>query len=324
MNNHTAQAILYTEKLSKTYRTGKVQTQALDGLSLSVQQGEIFGYLGPNGAGKTTTIKLLLDLIRPSAGRASVFGLDSQRDGLAIRARIGYIPGELNLWKNKSAQSIIQHFAEVRGHASALLKEARRLADELSLDTSKKMRDYSTGNKRKLGLVLAMMHQPELLILDEPTSGLDPLMQQTFNHMMLAIKAQGRTVFLSSHVLSEVQAICDRVAILRDGQLKAVESMDKLMHVGYRQVNLRLREPAPLSWTESLKPLAQDIQIQGREVHLKLVGDFDPLLRAVSSAYIEDVSVSEPSLEDIFLSFYSSPSSNGTANGQGASTRQSR
>ncbi|MCS6835829.1 MAG: ABC transporter ATP-binding protein [Anaerolineae bacterium] len=299
--------VIATHGLSKVYRSGQVTTQALSDLNLQVYQGEIFGYLGPNGAGKTTTIRLLLDLIRPSSGTAQLFGLDSRRDSLAIRARIGYIPGELNLWKNRLASQVVRHMARLRGDEARIWAEAQHLAERLKLDMSKRIRDYSTGNKRKLGLVLALMHRPELVILDEPTSGLDPLMQQTFNHMMLEIKAEGRTVFLSSHVLSEVQAICDRVGIIRDGRLRAVEAVDKLVQVGYRDVRLEFREPVPSSWVESLARQApvSAVKVEGSSLNLRLHGDFDPLLRAFNGAYIRNVHINEPSLEEIFLAFYS-------------------
>lgn len=302
--------IIATYNLSKVYPSGKTTTQALSDLNLEVYSGEIFGCLGPNGAGKTTTIRLLLDLIRPSSGTAQLFGLDSRRDSLAIRARVGYIPGELNLWKNRLASQVVRHLARLRGDEARIWGEAQRLAERLKLDMNKRIRDYSTGNKRKLGLVLALMHKPELIILDEPTSGLDPLMQQTFNHMMQEVKAEGRTVFLSSHVLSEVQAICDRVGIIRDGRLRAVETIEKLVQVGYRDVRLDFREPVPQSWVENLPRQApvSAVKAEGSSLNLRLHGDFDPLLRAFNGAYIRNVHINEPSLEDIFLAFYNDES----------------
>ncbi len=300
--------ILQTQNLSKTYHvSGRPDLKALDQLTLEVQTGEIFGYLGPNGAGKTTTIRLLLDLIRPTSGTASVFGLNAQEHSVAIHRRVGFLPGELNLWKNRTAAQVIYYIASLRGTIAPQVKEAQKLAEELKFDASKKIRDFSTGNKRKLGLILAMMHRPELLILDEPTSGLDPLMQQTFNQMMRDIRAEGRTVFLSSHQLSEVQAICDRVAILRDGQLQTVQNVDTLMKAGFRSVDLEFREAVPQMWQERLESIgAQEVVIQDKTARFKLRGDFDPVLRVVSSGYLVNIDVHEPSLEDIFLSFYDS------------------
>lgn len=297
--------VIQTTQLSKTYTTGQKQLKALDTLTLEVQPGEIFGYLGPNGAGKTTTIRLLLDLIRPTQGRASVFGLDASKNSVEIHRRIGFLPGELNLWKNRTAAQVIHYVASIRGEVGPQVKEAQKLADQLKFDASKKVRDFSTGNKRKLGLILAMMHQPELLILDEPTSGLDPLMQQTFNQMMRDVRASGRTVFLSSHQLTEVQAICDRVGILRDGQLRAVQSVEALMKAGFRYVDLQFRDAVPAMWQERLETIgAQDVVVRGSEIHFKLRGDFDPVLRVVASGYLMTIDVREPSLEEVFLSFY--------------------
>jgi ABC-2 type transport system ATP-binding protein len=303
---NTTIPVIQTEKLSKAYQTSGRETRALDSLTLQVQPGEIFGYLGPNGAGKTTTIRLLLDFIRPTSGTARVLGLDARANSVEIHQQIGFMPGELNLWKNRTALQVIQYLASVRGNVAAQLKEAQQLADRLQLDMSKKVRDYSTGNKRKLGLVLALMHKPSLLILDEPTSGLDPLMQQMFNQMMLEVKASGRTVFLSSHVLSEVQAICDRVGILRDGQLKTVERVENLMHAGFRKVTLSFREAVPSDWKPRLEGItgASDVVINGKNIKLRLVGDFDPVLRAVNNGYVQTIQVEEPSLEEVFLKFY--------------------
>ena len=296
-------AILSTDRLTKVYGGKK---KALDGLHLSVNQGEVFGYLGPNGAGKTTTIRLLLDLIRPSSGGAQVFGLNSVSDSKAIRARLGYLPAELNLWQNYTAQQVVSYAARARGLKD--LSFAHELARRLEFDLTKKVKNYSTGNKRKLGLILAMMHKPDLLILDEPSSGLDPLMQHTFNQLMLEAKAGGQTVFLSSHVLNEVQAICDRVAILRDGQLQAVERVDRLTHADFRWVTLRLREAIN---ADALKALsgASEITVEGQTAKLRLQGDFDPLLRAVAPYYVQDLQVQEPTLEEIFLTFYGADSS---------------
>lgn len=300
------QAVINTNKLSKVYGNGKDAIYALADLDLTVHKGEIFGYLGPNGAGKTTTIRLLLDFIRPTTGHASVLGLDARQDSIAIHQQVGFMPGELNLWKNRTSKQIVQFVASVRGNKETQIRHANALAERLKLDMNKKVRDYSTGNKRKLGLVLALMHQPQLLILDEPTSGLDPLMQQTFNEMMREIQAEGRTVFLSSHMLSEVQAICDRVAILRDGKLRAVESVEHLMHVGYRHVSITLDNTIPAHVSQELNDLdiVHEVTLADHTIDLKLSGDFDPILRILSDSYVKDINVKDASLEDIFLTFY--------------------
>lgn len=299
-------AIIQTEGLSKTYHSGKTATVALHNLNLSVQQGEIFGYLGPNGAGKTTTIRMLLDLIRPTNGSAKIFGWDVREKSVDIHRRIGFLPGELNLWKGRTGTQVVHYLASVHGDVGSIKRHAGELADRLKLDLTKKIRDYSTGNKRKLGLVLAMMHQPDLLILDEPTSGLDPLMQQTFHNMMRTYREQGKTVFLSSHVLSEVQSICDRVGILRDGELKAVETIEKLTHVDFRWVDIQFREMPANNLQHKLEGLTgvEHVQLNGNSARVQLFGDFDPLLRVISDSYITDIHTEEPSLEEIFLTFY--------------------
>jgi len=297
-------SVIETRNLTKVYRTGRNETHALDGLDLTVREGEIFGYLGPNGAGKTTTIRLLLDLIRPTAGSARVLGLDVNADSVALRQRVGYLPGELNLWKNLTGLQVVRYLGRVRGMTN--LSYAHALAERLQLDLTKRVRDYSSGNRRKLGLVLALMHKPDVLILDEPTGGLDPLMQQTFNQMMREVRAEGRTVFLSSHVLSEVQAICDRVGILRDGQLKAVETVERMTHVDFRWVNVQLRDPATAALRERVASIAgvTSVEAENHGLKLRLHGDFDPLLRALNDVYVVDLRVESPSLEEIFLAFY--------------------
>jgi ABC-2 type transport system ATP-binding protein len=299
MNHNTP--VIQTENLSKIYRTGRQEVYALRSLNLSVQEGEIFGYLGPNGAGKTTTIRTLLDFIRPTTGRTLLFGQDAHLNSVELHRRIGFLPGELNLWKNLTGTQVIHFLNRVRGADAT--PYARQLAERLLLDLSIKVRNYSTGNKRKLGLVIALMHKPDLVILDEPTNGLDPLMQQTFHEVMREVRAEGRTVFLSSHILSEVQAICDRVAILRGGELKAVETVSDLTHTDFRWVTLRFREPVSPAQLGSV-PGVSDVTAVEDGLRLRLHGDFDPLLRQINGYYVKDVRVQEPSLEEIFLTFY--------------------
>ncbi len=293
--------VIQTENLSKVYPGRKEQRRALDGLTLSVQPGEIFGYLGPNGAGKTTTIRLLLDFIRPTQGKAFIFGQEVRANAVELHKRIGFLPGELNLWKHLSGAQVVDTIGRIRGGVDK--GYVRQLTERLGLDLSLRVRSYSTGNKRKLGLVIALMNKPDLLILDEPSSGLDPLMQQIFNELMLEAQKEGRTVFLSSHILSEVQAICDRVAILRDGQLKAVERVTDLTHADFRWVTLRLREPMTPAQLSTVAGVSQVSQSEDG-LRLRLVGDFDPLLRAIGTNYVRDIQVQAPTLEEIFLTFY--------------------
>lgn len=302
--------VLQTETLSKRYGSGKKSVLALDRLSLTTLQGEIFGFLGPNGAGKTTTIKLLLDLIRPSSGHAQLFGLDVNERSVDVRRRVGYLPGELALWSNERAAHVIRYFGRLRGgYDSHFVDE---LLQRLEFDPGKRIREYSSGNKRKLGLILALMHKPDLLILDEPSAGLDPLVQQTFLQLMREARTNGQSVFLSSHVLTEVQAICDRVGILRDGRLEEVRRVSELMNQDYRVVRLRLREPATNGLFAAL-PAVTGLQLNDREATFHLSGDFNPLLDALRGVYIEDIGVTEPSLEDIFLTYYGDHPANGAA-----------
>lgn len=297
-------AIIETHDLTKVYNSRSGDVKALDHLNLSIRSGEIFGYLGPNGAGKTTTIRLLLDLIRPTNGSASIMGMDSRVSSVEIHRHIGFLPGELGLWKNRTGLQIIEYLARIRGMVD--IRHAQEIAERLQLDLSKKVRDYSSGNKRKLGLVTAMMHKPQLLILDEPTGGLDPLMQQIFNQMMRELRDEGRTIFLSSHVLSEVQAICDRVGILRDGQLKTIESIEKLTRVDFRSLEISFATPVPITMVAQVAGLdgASDVSAQDDTLSLKLRGDFDPLLRIITDSYITNIRTADPSLEEIFLTFY--------------------
>lgn len=297
--NRSSAPIIQARELSKSY--GRGDKLALNRLTLDVQQGEIFGYLGPNGAGKSTTIRILMDLIRPTSGEAKVFGLDARKDAVEIHKRVGFLPGEMNLWPNYTGAAVVRYFSSVRGNVdSAYIQQLTR---RLELDLSVKVRQYSTGNKRKLGLLLALMHKPDLLILDEPSSGLDPLMQQVFNDLMREQRAAGRTVFLSSHVLNEVQAICDRVAILRSGVLQEVDRVDKLTHTEFRWVKLRFRTPVSPGQFTGIDGIS-DVEAHGEQVKLRVIGDFDPVIRAIGPEYVVDMAIQEPSLEEIFLAFY--------------------
>lgn len=295
--------VIQTQNLSKVYRTRKGSTPALTKLNLEVEKGEIFGYLGPNGAGKTTTIRILLDLIRPTAGKALIFGKESVQDSVSIRQKVGFLPGELNLWQHLTGQQVVNYAASARDGDGVMLKNASGIADRLGLDLTKRVRALSSGNKRKLGLVIAMMHTPDLLILDEPTNGLDPLLQQTFYQMMREIRNEGRTVFLSSHVLGEVQAICDRVGILRDGELKAVERVSDLTHTNFQFVTIRFRDPVTSGEVANV-PGVSDVKAEDSTLQFRLNGEWHLLLQAIRNLHVVDIRVKEPSLEDIFLTFY--------------------
>lgn len=305
---------LEINNLTKIYGSGESEFTAVDRLNLTVNKGEIFGYLGPNGAGKTTTIRMLLDLIRPTSGSAKMLGYDVHDDSIELHRHIGFLPGELGLWKNEKSIDIIKYVARLRGGVD--MNYVRQLAEMFQFDVKKKVREYSTGNKRKLGIILAAMNKPQLYILDEPTSGLDPLMQQHFNQLMLDAKAEGTTIFLSSHVLSEVQAICDRVGILRHGELKAIESIEKLTNVDFRWLTIHFREEIANRQKLEALPGASDVEINGTTAKMRLMGDIDPLLRAIADQYVVDLRVKDPSLEEIFLAFYDEEVASNKHNGQ--------
>jgi ABC-2 type transport system ATP-binding protein len=268
-------------------------------LNLSVPPGEIFGFLGPNGAGKTTTIRLLLDLLHPERGRASLFGLDSHGYSLEIRRRLGYIPGDVVLYDDMTGREYLSLMSGFRNGAAPRLKE---LQERLGLDLKKKTRAYSKGMKQKLAIIQAFMHDPELLILDEPTLGLDPLVQREFYELLLGEKARGKTVFLSSHILPEVERVCDRVGIVRSGELVDVETVSGLKRKKIRRMHVTLTEELPVS--EIHIEGAEVVRVNGKELELRVKGETLPLLRALCGLPIEDMSFPEASLEDTFMQFY--------------------
>jgi ABC-2 type transport system ATP-binding protein len=290
-------AIIQAEKLTKSY--GKFR--GIVDVDLEVNQGEIFGFLGPNGAGKTTTIRILLDLIRPTAGRARVFGIDATADPVAIHRRLGYLPGEWNLYDRLSGAETITYFANLRGGVDRAYVD--QLVQRLDLDPSRRFREYSRGNKQKVGLITALQHRPELLILDEPTSGLDPLVQQTFNELLYEARNEGRTVFLSSHIISEVERTCDRVAIIREGRITRVDTVEGVRSLAAHEVELRFAapvDPAPFAAIEGVKNLA----VEGRTIRMLVTGAIAPVVRLAGQFELVDFVSREPSLEEVFLSEY--------------------
>lgn len=294
--------VIHIDGLSKDY--GGVH--ALNDLCLDVQAGEVFGYLGPNGAGKTTTIRLLLDLIRPTRGKASIFGLDTQRDSVEVRRRVGNLPGDLALWEHMTGWELVDYLGGLRGGVDK--GYVRQLVERLEIDMSRKVKACSSGMRRKLGLIQALMHKPDLLILDEPTSGLDPLMQQTFYALIREIKAEGRTVFMSSHNLPEVEHVCDRVGILRSGQLTAVERIDNLKKVHFRWMTLHVDDGAKPGEFANL-PGVTDVTAHNGTLRFRVSGDLDPVIKVAARHHVIDMSYEEPSLEDIFLDYYGEKSS---------------
>jgi ABC-2 type transport system ATP-binding protein len=297
----TNDVVIQTSNL--THRYGKFT--AIQDVNLQVRRGEIFGFLGPNGAGKTTTIRTLLDFIRPSAGSATIFGLDSRVESVAIRERIGYLPGELTLLDNWTGVQYVRWLEEVHGSRNGSMAEAERLADRLEFDLKRPLKGLSTGMKRKMGLIAALEHKPELLILDEPTSGLDPLMQQVFHELMRETRAEGRTVFLSSHNLPEVEAICDRVGIIREGALEAVETMADLTHVSFRWMTLEFDGPAVADGFRDIDGIS-DLSVDGSALRMRISGhaDMDAVIKRAAQYTVADVHIVQPTLEEIFLTYY--------------------
>ena len=283
--------------LSKDYGSGR----GLFGLDLEVRQGEVFGFLGPNGAGKSTTLRLLLDLIKPTAGSAQVLGLDSIRDSVEVRRRVGFLPGDLALYPKLTGGVVLEYFAQLRGGVDGHVRDA--LVERFDAVLDRPIRQLSTGNRQKLGLVQAFMHEPELLILDEPISGLDPLVQQSFHSLLGEVRAQGRTVLLSSHTLSEVERVTDRLAILRDGQLVVVDSVENLRRVAVQRLEIEFAAAVDTSEFRAL-PGVVDVAAAGTTVTVSFQGSADAVVKAAASHKVRALRPREDGLEDIFLRYY--------------------
>jgi ABC-2 type transport system ATP-binding protein len=266
-----------------------------------VAAGEVVGFLGPNGSGKTTTIRLLLDFLRPTRGRAVVLGLDPRRDKAALHRRIGYLPGELAFPGPGRADELLRFFGAARGGVA--WSQVTELADRLELDLSRPVRAMSKGNKQKVGLVQAFMHRPDLLVLDEPTSGLDSLMQQEFLAMVRDARAEGQTVFMSSHVLVEVQQVADRVAIVRDGRLAVVERVESVGRRAVRDIEIHFADPVDAAEFAGLAGVA-DVVVAGPVLKCTVDGRLDPLIKAAARHEVIDLLSAEPDLEETFLSYY--------------------
>ena len=286
-----------TERLTKSYGTER----GIVDVDLTVRAGEIFGFLGPNGAGKTTTIRLLLDLIRPTAGRVEVFGLDPRRSGVEVRRRIGYLPGDLRLYERMTVRELLRYFGGLRGVAG--IGDGAVLAERLDLELDRPVGALSKGNRQKAGIVQALMHRPALLVLDEPTAGLDPLVQQTFAELLRETAADGRTVFLSSHMLSEVQESADRVGLIREGRLELVETVETLRARALTHVEATFAEP-PAREAFARIDGVHELERRGPVVRFSVDGPIDPLVKALARYRVLALDSHEADLEDVFLALY--------------------
>jgi beta-exotoxin I transport system ATP-binding protein len=292
---------LQLRDLAKRYH----RVTALRSVSFAVETGEIFGYLGPNGAGKTTTLRLILGLAHPSAGEIEIFGkrvAPASRHSVAMRQRLGFLPGELSLYSEMTGQALLDYFARFRPQHPPAWRE--RLLEALALDTGtlrRRVKLLSHGTRQKLGLVIAMQHQPDLLLLDEPTLGLDPLMQRAFIELVKELASRGTTIFFSSHILSEVENLCQRVAILRAGELIALESIAKLREKMVRRMTIRFADAVPQ--LENLPGIVR-VETRDKELTLFVRGDINPLVRQLANHQIDHLVFPEPELEDIFAHYY--------------------
>jgi ABC-2 type transport system ATP-binding protein len=292
----SVEPVIVTERLTKRFGT----FTALNALSISVNQGEVFGFLGPNGAGKTTTIRMLLGLARPSDGTARIFGHDTWTQREKAHRDLAFVPGEFDAWPTLRGGEMLDLLGSVHGSFDKSYRD--ELCHRLQFDPSKPGRAYSKGNRQKICLIAALMIRPKLLLLDEPTSGLDPLMEVEFRHCVEEAKANGQTVFLSSHILSEVEALCDRVGILRAGELVEVGTLDDLRKLRTKEVVIEFAsEPAP-----DLSAVAgvEQVRAVGSKVTLRLKGEPTDLLRALAPHEVRSLDMREPSLEELFLTFY--------------------
>jgi ABC-2 type transport system ATP-binding protein len=302
-------SIIQTQKLTKSYGSHR----GIIDIDLEIAEGEVFGFLGPNGAGKTTLIRVLLDFLRPSAGMARVLGLQSRRDSVAIHRRIGYVPGDPTLYERITGAELLEWLSRLRGNVEP--KERADLVERFGVETDRPIRELSKGNRQKVALVQAFMHRPELLILDEPTAGLDPLVQHEFQQLVHEVAAEGRTVFLSSHRLDEVQHLCEHVGIIRDGELVAVEDVEALRERATREVIVTFAEPVDATPFAAL-PGVRDVDVEHTTMHLHLTGSADDFVKLLARHEVLDLTSAAPDLKDLFLQYYE-----GEEGGDGAPRR---
>ncbi len=295
----TPDPVIVVDDVHKAY--GNVQ--AVKGISLSIEQGEIFGFLGPNGAGKTTTIRCMLDVIRPNSGTIRVLGLDAQRDTIELHRHIGYLPGDVRLPGQMTGKQVIQYFSSLRGYEPTLLKD---LIDRFEVETKRPLKGYSKGMRQKIGIVLAFMNDPEILILDEPTSGLDPLLQRVFNDFLLQEQARGKTIFMSSHIMSDIEKVCQRVAIIRQGEVVTIEEVEKLRQKAGQRVTVEFGDTVSMEELTQI-PGVSNITRQNSAYHFIVIGSMDNLVKALSRYKVLRLQAEEAPLEEVFLKFYENP-----------------
>lgn len=294
--------VVHTTGLSKSFGASR----ALVGLSLEVAQGEVLGYLGPNGAGKTTTIRLLLGSIRPTSGSAEVFGLDCWDEPTKVHRRLAYVPGEASLWPSLTGAETLHLLGRLQGQVDTAYRDV--LVDRFDFDPSKKVRTYSKGNRQKLVLIAALMTRADLLVLDEPTSGLDPLMEQAFRKCIGEVRERDQTVFLSSHILSEVEALCDRVAILRAGRLVEIGTLAEMRHLSTLSVQVTFEGAVP---DLSNVPGVGSVVVEGANLRCQVTGSVAPLLSVLTGSGVHELLSREPSLEELFLAHYGTTADSG-------------
>ena len=291
--------VIEVAHLVKTY-SGKTPVRAVRNITFQVEQGEIFGFLGPNGAGKTTTIRCMLDLIRPTGGTIGIFGLDARRDSLAIHRRLGYLPGDVRLPGDLTLKQFLERYSQMAGLEPVLLPE---LLSRFDVPLDRKLKGFSKGMRQMVAIIQAFMCDPELVILDEPTSGLDPLGQRTFNEFLLDEARQGRSVFMSSHILSDVEKTCQRVAVIRDGELAAVETIERLRERAGQVVIVEFVDGVSEAELGAI-PSVQSVERQRGGYHLKVAGSIDPVIKVLARHTVRRLEVEEAPLEEVFLKFY--------------------
>jgi ABC-2 type transport system ATP-binding protein len=290
-------AAIATDHLTKRYGSAR----GIEDVAFEVGVGQVFGFLGPNGAGKTTTIRTLMGFLRPTSGVARLFGVDVGAGGAELRRRTGFLAGDVSLYPRFTGEELFGYLGALRGSVDAAYRDA--LIERFTVDPSRRIEDLSHGNQQKIGLVQAFMHRPELVILDEPTQGLDPLVQQTFHELVDETREDGRTVLISSHVLSEVERLCDEVGIIREGRIVVVEGIEDLRARAFRRVHIRFADEVPAAELAAIDGVGE-LVIDGPDARCTMTGPIDPLVKLLAAHDVIDLVTERPSLEEAFLTYY--------------------